>query len=284
MNFFDTQRETPFDLRFRLFGTDVRVHPLFWVCTALLNISLLSATDGGIEVLLIWVLCVFVSILLHEFGHVWMGRAFGSRASIQLQWLFGLAVGADSGVSNRWQRILIYLAGPGIQLLFFVLLVTGLKFGTVGLTADTLWSLRLQDLIRHDWPRLVRFAVFFLLEINLWWPILNLLPIWPLDGWQVSRELFVWRDRNFGMRNSLALSLAVALLVMVNALSDALGGPSIPYMPSGGKFFVVFFAILAIISFQLLSYESAKIRGGWRDPDDDERMPWERDPDEWKRR
>ena len=63
---------------------------------------------------MLWIACVFLSILLHEFGHVWAGRGFGSDASIVLYSFGGLAVGA-SDQRLRWQRIIVYLAGPGIQ-------------------------------------------------------------------------------------------------------------------------------------------------------------------------
>jgi stage IV sporulation protein FB len=133
------------------------------------------------------------------------------------------------------------------------------------------------------WPKLAWWAVHFLVWINFYWAVINLLPIWPLDGGQVSRELFTWQSRIYGARNSLALSLATALVVTINAISGAMRGPTIPYLPTGDRFFIVFFAIFAFESFMLLQMEAAKVRGGWRDPDDDDRMPWERDPDEWKR-
>ena len=59
---------TPFDLRFRLFGTDVRVHPLFWVISAVFgwkSSQHRGLSDSGFIELAIWVVCAFVSILLH---------------------------------------------------------------------------------------------------------------------------------------------------------------------------------------------------------------------------
>ena len=71
--------QNPYDLRFVLFGTRVRVHPFFWLFSAILGWPFL---DEGFGYLLLWVGCCFVSILLHEFGHVWAGQAFGNRGSI----------------------------------------------------------------------------------------------------------------------------------------------------------------------------------------------------------
>src|SRR5262245_25627915 len=91
---------TSFDLNFRVLGTSVRVHPLFWLISALMGGDLLRL---GLEYLLLWVACVFVSILLHEFGHVLVGRLFGSNGSIVLYSLGGLAVGSNA-LASRWQR------------------------------------------------------------------------------------------------------------------------------------------------------------------------------------
>ena len=54
---------------------------------------------------------MFVSILIHEFGHVWMGQAFGSRGHIVLYGFGGLAIGSNR-LDSRWQRIAVSFAGP----------------------------------------------------------------------------------------------------------------------------------------------------------------------------
>ncbi len=90
---------TTMDLRFRLFGTHVRVHPLFWLITAILGFNSTNKPilpGNGLGDLVLWVFCVFFSILLHEFGHVWMGRLFGSEGHIVLQGMGGLAIGSNN--------------------------------------------------------------------------------------------------------------------------------------------------------------------------------------------
>src|SRR5215471_17040999 len=84
---------TPYDLNFRLFGFPVRIHPLFWLGTVLLGSNLLHQ-DNGLLFLAIWIVVVFVSILVHEFGHGLAYRRYGSHAHVIL-WMFGgLAVGS----------------------------------------------------------------------------------------------------------------------------------------------------------------------------------------------
>jgi Zn-dependent protease len=286
---FDRHQETPFDLRFRLFGTPVRVHPFFWLIVTFLNFELIRY---GLHVLLLWVFCVFVSILLHEMGHIWMGKLFGTRGQVILAGMFGLALGASYGIPERSKRILVYLAGPGIQLLVFAGLLALLNIARpmpqIPAEMRQEWTMTqwfyLLWYIPDDWPELLGLFIHFLLAINWWWPIINLLPIWPLDGGQVSRELFTWQNPEYGVRNSLALSFAAALIVTVNALSAAMQGPTIPYLPSGDRFFILFFAIFTYESFVMLRFENARLQSGWAGGlrYDDERMPWENDPDGWK--
>ena len=88
------------------------------VLASVRDLSVGTCVDLGIQYLAIWVACVFVSILLHEFGHVWAGKAFGTDGSIVLYSFGGLAIGA-SDLRHRWQRVVVYLAGPGIQLALY---------------------------------------------------------------------------------------------------------------------------------------------------------------------
>lgn len=304
----DQPSDSPFDLKFRLFRVPVRVHPFFWLGAVFLGFDYLSA---GFEYLLVWVACVFFSILLHEFGHVWMGHIFGTRGHILLQGLGGLAVGA-SAIHGRWKRIAVYLAGPGIQLLFFAALFATLLvidkrpvgFGQqyrnysaviehldqAGFTAARLPNMAerfmgtVASLVEQPgWPNIVQAAVRMLLSINLWWAIINLIPIWPLDGGQIARELFTWHDPYKGTRNSLALSVAVGLVMTINALSAVMNGPSLMFIPVLGKLSIFLFGIMTFNCFLMLQAEAGRLRGGgYRDPDDNDRLPWERDPDEWK--
>src|SRR6187401_2581712 len=102
---------SPYDLKFRLFGTYVRIHISFWIFTAILGWDWVRV---GFGYLLIWIIAVFISILLHEFGHIWAGRMFGTHGDILLYSFGGLAIGS-SDLRKRWQRIVVYLAGPAIQ-------------------------------------------------------------------------------------------------------------------------------------------------------------------------
>jgi stage IV sporulation protein FB len=240
--------ETGYDLRWRMFGTPVRVHPWFWLIAVVLGYD--ATIRAGVGFVLAWVVCVFVSILLHEFGHVWMGRLFGSHGHIVLYSFGGLAIGSNQ-LARRWQRILVLLAGPGIQLVLWGLLVVN------------------DDRITHAVPparrESVEFILDMLLEINLFWPILNLLPIWPLDGGQVTREVCQAIMPQRGTTVSLGISMVVSGVLAAHALMSSQGKPLLPYVPAFGMFTAFLFAMLCVSSFSTLQAENERSRHGDHD-------------------
>lgn len=239
--------QTPYDLRWRMFGTSVRVHPFFWLMALILGFD--AYIRLGVGFVLAWVACVFVSVLLHEFGHVWMGRLFGSHGCIILYSFGGLAVGSNQ-LNRRWQRILVLLAGPGIQLLLCgaLVMIYWMKYLPVE-HAD--------PPARHDAAKLV---LLMLLEINLIWPILNLLPIWPLDGGQITREVCQAIMPERGTSVSLGISLVVSGLLAAHMLMASQGRPLLPYVPSFGMWTALFFAMFCVSSFAGLQAENERRR------------------------
>jgi Zn-dependent protease len=241
-----------------MFGVAVRVHPMFWLFTALLGWGWYTLRGGNIVYLLLWVLAAFVSILVHEFGHVLMGWAFGSRGHIVLYSFGGLAVGSTQ-LARRWQRIVVLLAGPAAQ---FVLL--GLVWAYV-----YLWPPPIPT--RRDDPEYLAIFLLQLELINLFWPVLNLVPIYPLDGGQVSMEICQAVSPQRGTGFALGLSMVLAGVLAVHFLL----GPNspIPYFrfSSSSMYGGIFFAWMCVNNFQLLQAETVR-RRQW----DDDRLPWER--------
>jgi stage IV sporulation protein FB len=210
---------TQADLHFRLLGVPVRVHPFFWIVALLLGLRI----RDPIEVLL-WMGCVFVSILVHEFGHVLAYRFFGWSGRIVLHGFGGLAIREEGyGTWNTrysddqygWKQIFISLAGPAAG---FVL---------AGLIVATLFAVDLGSpfafgLYFGQGPPAPNYnlavAIYFLLQINILWGVINLLPVYPLDGGQVFRELLLMVSAARGIHWSLMLSTVTAGAVAVTAL------------------------------------------------------------------
>lgn len=203
---------TQYDLNFSLVGIPVRVHPLFWLVALILGAHSLS--DAGS--VLTWIIAVFLSIMVHELGHSLVMRAYGFRPWITLYGLGGQAA-YDQGAAYRSKgsgslgQIVICLAGPAAGFLLAAVLVLGLMaagygdgiffvkpFGlrpvVLGLPSD-----RIADLINQ---------IFF---ITIMWGMINLLPVYPLDGGQIAREILLVLNPHEGLRQSLMLSIFTAI-------------------------------------------------------------------------
>ncbi len=266
---------TPYDLRWRMLGTDVRVHPMFWLVSLLMGSGSLHS---GIQYLLVWVGCVFVSILIHELGHVWMGQAFGSHGHIVLYGFGGLAIGSNQ-LDSRAQRIAVCFAGPlagfvFLGLIFGILWIydpDGFSFylalAPLSLGLDVPFTVEAVPRISH---RLLLNTLDNLIFINLVWGLMNLLPVWPLDGGQISRDAWIGASPQAGLTRSLGLSMVVAGVLAIHCLMVRFGKQLLP-LPIGGIYAAILFGMLAVQSFQLMQQAHAEQRWRdehWDDPDD----------------
>ena len=153
-------------ISFRLLGIPVTVRPSFLLIAALLGLS-----AARVSLVFAWIAVVFVSILLHEMGHALTARAFGSEVEIELNAIGGLTswtVPEEEFGPGR--RAVVAAAGSGVGVVFGGLVwlfasLTGPYFGLAG------------------------FVVTNLIYVNLFWGLLNWLPIRPLDGGHLFSSL-----------------------------------------------------------------------------------------------
>lgn len=287
--FLEDPGRSPYDLNFRMFDTPVQVHPTFWIVSVVVGWNALPQ-EWFVLYLTLWVACSFVSILIHEFGHVFMGRVFGEPGRIVLYAMGGLAIG--SGGRSRWQQIAVSLAGPGAGFLFLgvvLLAITPYAGANVLYVPYRLirWEPLQLGLEQYPWANEVVWDLVFL---NLVWGLFNLLPLWPLDGGMVCREVCLLADRARGVRLSLMISFVTATVIAINAISPELRkspenlspGGYIPYLPTG-RSIAIFTGILAVVGYMLLQQTPRSNRGLPDDYDQRDRVPWERDADWWKR-
>ncbi|MEM6798088.1 MAG: site-2 protease family protein [Planctomycetota bacterium] len=219
---------TPADLRFQLLGFPVRIHPFFWgLCV------ILSRYRAPAE-LLVWVVAVLVSILVHEFGHALLQRRFGGRPSIVLYGFGGLAIPNGPAVSPG-RQILILLAGPGAG---FVL-------------AGLVWLIH-SAIALPDSPALAQ-LLGDLWRINIFWGVFNLLPIYPLDGGQIAREVFTLV---MPPRRGIVVSLWVSIIFC------AVAGAAL-WLLTRSPWNLVLMGALAFNNYQTLEAYNQSSRGRW---------------------
>jgi stage IV sporulation protein FB len=242
-----------YDLHFRLFGIPIRIHPWFWLITLLLGIS--GKDTPPVEVLL-WIVAVTISIIIHELGHAFIQRHFGGRPRIVLYSLGGLAICEDCDRDTRSQ-ILIALAGPFAGFAFALLILLFVTFTGEGLaialgnrlvyeSGNTQGAMGTSILgVGIYWQQtanpLLQTTVLNLLWINILWGIVNLLPVYPLDGGRVSREVCQIGNPRGGIILSLQISIAVAI-----------GMAIFGFVVWGSLYTALMFGFLAYSSFQTL--------------------------------
>ena len=250
---------TPYDLNFQVAGFPVRVHPLFWL------ISLIGGFSEGADGIwmITWMFVVFISILIHELGHAFLMRHYGRPAHIVLYMMGGLAIeGHDSPHSSSpWssfsttdfgrrsrtptEQIVISIAGPvaGFILAALVVLVVYATRGSVTFSLVQYvvpnFDIQLSGAQAENFRLLG--LIHALLYVNIFWGLMNLLPVYPLDGGQIAQQLFNVQDPWGGTVKSLWLSVIVGGAV---ALFGAFGLQSM--------FIALLFASLAASSYMTL--------------------------------
>ena len=238
------------DIHFRVLGIPVRVHPFFWLITVLLGVEPdMRGRDGMIE-LLLWIAVVFVSILVHELGHALMARRFGWEPWITLHGFGGLA-SYQPTYDDPKKQILITIAGPAAGFL-----LAGIVLALLAVAGRPIYFYLGGPLgFRWSPPEFENFnlvlLVHFILSVNIFWGLMNLLPIYPLDGGRITREVLTMRDARQGMIASIWVSIVAAILIAVLALFR-LDRPLFP---------ALMFGYFAYINYQILQAYTG--RGGY---------------------
>lgn len=205
---------TQYDVNFSIFGIPVRIHPLFWLIA-----SFISWEPGRIDLVVVGIFCVFLSILVHELGHALSARFFGWPPSILLHGMGGLAFYSPTFGYTRSRAIWIAFAGP---LAGFLLL--GAAFAAVvgcqaAVVAEQEWAIRM---FTGERITPVEFALGMLVRVNLFWGVLNLMPVFPLDGGKICSEILNARNSVVGQRRTAIIGMITATLIAAYFLSNQL--------------------------------------------------------------
>ncbi|MDR1958585.1 MAG: site-2 protease family protein [Planctomycetaceae bacterium] len=233
---FNESSQTPYDVRFTLFGIPVRIHPFFWLVSVFMGLNL-GESENGTQRILCWVVAVFIAILVHELGHALIIRyIFGASPWIILYSFGGLACHHPQYSRKRpgtWGQILISLGGPLAGFLLAGLCYFLLRYMIPGGDSNLYYLLEI---------------LYFICFIGFFWGFINLLPVYPLDGGQICRELCLWFSPWQGDIVALRISFVAALGVVVLCLTRF----------QGNYYIAILFGILAYENYQSMT------RGSWR--------------------
>lgn len=175
----------------------INIYPMFWFLIILLgwinSFSLLGTA--------LWMLVILVSVLVHEYGHALTAMAFGQTAEISLVALGGVTQRKGKQLT-LWQEFLVVLNGPVAGAL--LAMVAYWFMGHIG---------------EHKTGNVWSYVVAITFYANVFWTIVNLLPIHPMDG---GRLLSIMMEAAFGMRGvriALFISSVLALIASLGAFA-----------------------------------------------------------------
>jgi Zn-dependent protease len=180
----------------RLMGIRIGVDPS-WFVVLFLYIWLLS--DGYKQVLpghpnkafalaVVSALAFFASVLLHELGHAVVARRNGLELNGITLWMFGGLAQMRGEMPSAGAEFRIAAAGPLVTLLIAIACF-GIGIATVG-WEDFSNAADLDKGTRADDAALV---LSWLVNINLFLLLVNLIPAFPLDGGRILRSIVWWR-------------------------------------------------------------------------------------------
>ncbi|MBO6933635.1 MAG: hypothetical protein JJ863_01630 [Deltaproteobacteria bacterium] len=220
-------------LKFRLFGTPVRVHVLF-LLTILLFWSMQETGDW--RTLPIFAAIVFQGVICHELGHAFAGRAFGLEPLIDLTAFAGVTRWKKNKSLSPGKNLVIAIAGP----------IVGITLGGIALIA--------LGVLAPPEESLLHFTLFWVVLVNLGWSLLNLAPILPLDGGNAMASIFQMFSKKKGLRVARYVSLVVigAVAAVLFALQ------TVPV------FILVFLGLFAFLNVQALKFEKKMEEKGVR--------------------
>ncbi|MBI3200349.1 MAG: hypothetical protein HYZ29_02330 [Myxococcales bacterium] len=200
-------------LRFRLFGFPVEIQIGFWILALIIGLRPGRPwTDAAM-----WLGIIFLSIMVHELGHAFAARAYGQSPSIVLHMLGGVTSWSAASDLGKKRRILVTLAGPG----------AGFALGLVAYAALIGLSRALGAPKGTPWVEGLALLAF----ANVFWSVINLLPVLPFDGGQVLAAALGPERRKLAATVSLVFGVITAIALyrlgsLLGALLFAMGGVS----------------------------------------------------------
>lgn len=182
---------------FRLGPIPIRIHGSFVLIALLLSMSNMKQP----ALVVASIVAIFLAVLLHELGHAVVGKLFGLVPQIDLHGMGGTTSWPSGRKLTAGKSIVVSLAGP----------IAGIVSGVSVLVAVSILGESSRDFVRQG----LGYFVF----ASAGWGVMNLVPMLPLDGGNVMLGVFQLATKGRGERAARIVSIAVAVGVVVLAVS-----------------------------------------------------------------
>ncbi len=140
----------------------LKISPFFFLTAALISYGFSSSLPEALA----WVLMIFLAVFVHEMGHACIALLCGQKVEVEFTAFGGVTIPSGPKLSLGKEFLMVFM-GPFFGFLLFV-------------AATFILDIPIVD------PTLRLFMQNFRF-VTLFWTIMNLLPILPLDGGQLLR-------------------------------------------------------------------------------------------------
>ncbi len=175
----------------------ISIHPLFWLIAFFVGWMWTYELTNS----LLCVVIIFFSVVIHELGHALSGLIFGQKTRIELA-VFGGFTYREGRKLKLWEEFIVVLNGPLAGFLLF--LAAFFVYENVHIANTTL-----------------AFVVKFTFMANLFWTLMNLVPVLPLDG---GHLLSILLEAIFGFKGiKIAIFTGIVIAVIISLIAFILG-------------------------------------------------------------
>jgi stage IV sporulation protein FB len=176
-------------LQFTFLQIPVYIQPAFWLFAIFFTGFY---RDPSMQSLIVGVV-LFISLMVHEYGHALTAKYFGANPTVTLE-AFGGKAEYNGFRIKKWQDFVITMNGPLFESMLILISYTLLK---QGFFLDSYY---------------IRYFLYVTMKINILWCTLNLLPIAPLDGGRMAASILETLFKFQGYKISLLLGMATAVI------------------------------------------------------------------------
>lgn len=160
-------------------GIKVFIH---WTFSVLLLWIIIANARSGMAIndsiwSILFILCIFFCVLLHEFGHALTAQKYGIQTKDIILLPIGGLARLEKLPEDPKQELYVALAGPMVNMVIFFLLSVIVYLS--GVEIDRLEETHLDRST----------IVLYLASANLLLAVFNMLPAFPMDGGRVLRAL-----------------------------------------------------------------------------------------------
>ncbi|MCA8994904.1 MAG: hypothetical protein KDA88_23205 [Planctomycetaceae bacterium] len=252
-------RQNPIFMGFsmgRWWNTNVRVSAYFPALAIVLCVQL------GLKLGLAATFVLFMSILFHEFCHIIAARRTGGSGEEILIWPLGGLAFVQPGASFT-SRFWTPAAGPISNLILFLATLPAVLYH--GAPAGTFHLIYVPNLELVPSTLLLDFLIL-ICTLNLKLTVLNLLPIYPLDGSQMATEVAArYHPREIARQGALWFSLFLCIVMtLIGAMLNRpeLGRNMMPLIYLG-------FTLMVFGMYEFLMHAQRRALGDWMGSQDD---------------